>query len=246
MSRITHWDNHECPYWESWPAIKKYLLAGGYTEAGLKRYFVIVTFGLSRLVEFFKQEWQIEILPSLDTHAIGPAKRGIILPLNDKVVFNTWLEKSQEDFTKVPIPHMKTLCAHGILNSLSILNSRGSYAFIYDDDLISLWEKDVLDVVRSLRVSALTVSNFQSPRARNKRKRPRDALGKLIDEILGKKPDLSWKEVLAEIERYEHQGVILSVKDGKIEWLDKKGKLRSTPYDAIEDRVSRAKKRSTR
>jgi hypothetical protein len=157
MSKITHWDNCKSPYWGSWPEIKKYLLAGGYTEAGLKRYFVVPTQDLGRVITFFKREWQIEIWPNLHTHEIGPVKRGVILPIDEKIVFNMWPEGTLQHFTEVPVPYMKALCAHGILNSLSILNPRGSYAFIYDDDLISLWEKDVLDVVRGLRASALTL-----------------------------------------------------------------------------------------
>jgi hypothetical protein len=59
-----------------------------------------------------------------------------------------------------------------------------------------------------------------------------------------RKPAIKLNELLAELRRCEHGGVIETIidADNLIEWTDKRGRARSTRLSALKDRMSRARK----
>ncbi|MGH8468555.1 MAG: hypothetical protein ACREVY_06135 [Gammaproteobacteria bacterium] len=71
-----------------------------------------------------------------------------------------------------------------------------------------------------------------------------DALQRLIFGIHAEHPHASAKDVGRMLEKLERGGVIESIKDGIIEWIDDAGRVQETPLTAIPKRLSRAKKKS--
>lgn len=69
-----------------------------------------------------------------------------------------------------------------------------------------------------------------------------DVLQELIMSITKEDPTMTWRDVVARMKKYDKKGVIETISDDTIEWVDKNGKVKDTPISAIEDRVRRAKK----
>lgn len=83
-------------------------------------------------------------------------------------------------------------------------------------------------------------SFFQSETA--SRLRP-DVLQQLIVESVEKNPAITWKELLRELEQHEHDGgVITSITDDVIEWVEPDGPVRSAKISGLKDRLGRARK----
>lgn len=81
-------------------------------------------------------------------------------------------------------------------------------------------------------------SERQKSNARKKRTNP---LQKLINEIAAKKPDISVKALITELEQYKSLGVIEDIEEGEINFLDN-GKSKSAPMSGLRGRLNRAKK----
>jgi hypothetical protein len=69
-----------------------------------------------------------------------------------------------------------------------------------------------------------------------------DDLGSLIVEIVRDDPEISWKDLLKELERRAGQGVIESItEDDFIQWRTSDGTTEKTPISGLKDRLTRAR-----
>ncbi|MEX3924003.1 hypothetical protein AB4Y36_08240 [Paraburkholderia sp. BR10936] len=75
----------------------------------------------------------------------------------------------------------------------------------------------------------------------SKPRRKKDALTRLIEEILERHPQWSAVQVVREIKREQCNGVIETVTESNIEWYADDGQIKKTKISAIKDRVSRTK-----
>jgi hypothetical protein len=79
-------------------------------------------------------------------------------------------------------------------------------------------------------------ANAKKPRTR--------ALQALILEIMNHRPAMTRNQLLAELRKHEKGEVIYTINDAEriIEWEDKNGRVQSTQFSALKDRMSRARK----
>jgi hypothetical protein len=79
-------------------------------------------------------------------------------------------------------------------------------------------------------------ANAKKPRTR--------ALQAMILEIMKHQPAITSNQLLAELRKHEQGEVIYTINDAEriIEWEDKNGRARSTPFSALKDLMSRARK----
>ena len=117
-------------------------------------------------------------------------------------------------------------------------------ALIYIKNLADLGPEN--GIAAYLGKGAFEVHRGSMVRERNRKagKHPRqDALQKVIVQILDGEPEMTWKEVLREIEHRRGERVIDDVTDDAIDWTNEKGIGKSSPVSGLKDRVSRAKKK---
>jgi hypothetical protein len=96
---------------------------------------------------------------------------------------------------------------------------------------------------QTLTVGAFDEAKTGRRRQRANAKKPRrDALQTLIVEIVKRHPGFTRDQVLAEMRKQEHGGVIETITDGLIEWHDDGGRIGEAPVSGLKDRVSRARK----
>jgi hypothetical protein len=70
-----------------------------------------------------------------------------------------------------------------------------------------------------------------------------DALQVLIDTCVRKAPNMSQRELWHQLRKPLGLGVIKAIDNQKIEFLDRDGKLKTSPVSGLKDRLSRAKSR---
>lgn len=83
-------------------------------------------------------------------------------------------------------------------------------------------------------------SFLQSVRAKKSRT---SALQRSIEDILEQDSDLTEVEVLARLRTVVGRGVIDAIDEETIDWIDDRGRPRTTNISALKDRVSRAKRK---
>ncbi|MBF0563085.1 MAG: hypothetical protein HQL37_13960 [Alphaproteobacteria bacterium] len=105
------------------------------------------------------------------------------------------------------------------------------------------------DLMQRFGVAVATLDEVKTGRRKQKayakKSRP-DALQSIILEIMTRSPGITAEALLNNLrERAEVRDVIESVNDGDevIEWTDKNGQVKTTPFTAIKDRMSRARKK---
>lgn len=78
----------------------------------------------------------------------------------------------------------------------------------------------------------------------NAKKSRQDALGAMLLEIMERNPAITSDQLLAELRKRERGVVIESINDEEktIEWINKDGRPRDTPFSGLKDRISRAQK----
>jgi hypothetical protein len=66
----------------------------------------------------------------------------------------------------------------------------------------------------------------------------------LILEIMNHRPAMTRNQLLAELRKHKKGEVIYTINDAEriIEWEDKNGRVQSTQFSALKDRMSRARK----
>ena len=69
------------------------------------------------------------------------------------------------------------------------------------------------------------------------------ALTRLIDEIYTKYPNIDANELIKKLELHCNCGVILSIMDDDIEWVNDKGQTKFTKLSALKSRLYRVKKK---
>lgn len=69
-----------------------------------------------------------------------------------------------------------------------------------------------------------------------------DDLGSLIVDIVRDDPEISWKDLLKELEKRAGQGLIESItEDDFIQWRTSDGTTENTPISGLKDRLTRAR-----
>jgi hypothetical protein len=123
------------------------------------------------------------------------------------------------------------------------------YSWSEAQQRLFLKQARVISSVSGTAATANKLARIGLNRQAPKHRRPRrlDALGELIFGILEDNLNAHWTDVLVRLEELARldvpapMRVICSMK-GQIKWKTRGGKDRFTPFDAIEDRVSRIKR----